>query len=161
MATKLYLLRHGIAYERDEWHGTNDELRPLTDKGIEAMQAEAKYLKSLKIEIDSMITSPLVRAHQTAKIVADALGLKLDESPLLKPGFDIDALAKLLKQYAASKQIMVVGHQPDFSNVVRSLIGGGGSIEIRKGGLVRVDLAQSDPPRGELVWLLTPSLLGA
>jgi phosphohistidine phosphatase len=160
MSTRLYFLRHGVAYERDEWQGSDDELRPLTDKGISAMKQEAKYMKQIKLELDSLITSPLVRARETAKIVADTLDLKLDESSLLKPGFDIAALGKLLKQYDDSKRIMVVGHEPDFSRVISAVIGGG-RVEMRKGGLARIDLAQVDPPRGDLVWLLTPSVLGA
>ena len=160
MSTKLYFLRHGVAYERDEWQGDNDELRPLTDEGKSAMKREAKYLKQIKLELDCLITSPLVRAHDTAQFVANALDLKLEESPLLKPGFDVVALGKLLKQYNPSKGIMVVGHEPDFSSVISAVIGGG-SIEMRKGGLARIDLTQVDPPGGDLVWLLTPSVLGA
>ena len=160
MTTKLYLLRHGVAYERDEWTGDNDELRPLTNKGISAMKQEASQLKPMKLDLDHIITSTLVRARETAKIVADALNVKLEENSLLKPGFDVSALAKLLKQYDSSKRIMIVGHEPDFSRVISGVIGGG-SIEMRKGGLARIDLAQNDPPRGILVWLLTPAVLGA
>jgi len=160
MTIKLYLLRHGVAYERDEWTGDNDELRPLTDKGISAMKQEASQLKHMKLEVDHIIASPLVRARETAKVVAAALNVKLEENSLLKPGFDVSALAKLLKQYDSSKRIMIVGHEPDFSRVTSGVIGGG-SVEMRKGGLARIDLAQNDPPRGVLVWLLTPAVLGA
>jgi len=160
MSTKLYFLRHGVAFERDEWTGDNDVLRPLTDDGITTMQHEAKFLKQMKLKLDIVITSPLVRAQETAKLVTDILSVKLDESSLLKPGFDGTALKTLLKQYADSKSIMIVGHEPDFSRVISKVIGGG-SVEMSKGGLARVDLNKSDPPHGDLVWLLTPPLLGS
>src|SRR5947207_2940795 len=129
MSTKLYFLRHGVAYERDEWTGDDDELRPLTDEGIAAMQHEAEYLKQMSLKLDIVITSPLIRAHETAKLVTDMLKVKLGESSLLKPGFDSAALKTLLKQYASSKSIMVVGHEPDFSRVISHVIGGG-SVEM-------------------------------
>jgi phosphohistidine phosphatase len=160
MATKLYFLRHGIAYESQEWQGDNDDLRPLTDKGIKAIQQEARYLHQIKLELDTLITSPLVRAHQTAQFVADTLNVPLVENLLLKPGFSLAALTRLLKEYSSAKEVMLVGHEPDFSRVISAVIGGG-ALEMHKGGLARIDLTQSDPPRGDLVWLATPALLGA
>ncbi|HLY25845.1 MAG TPA: histidine phosphatase family protein, partial [Aggregatilineales bacterium] len=77
---ELYLLRHGVAYERDEWEGQDDELRPLTKKGIAKMESEAKTLKHFDLNLDKIISSPLTRAAQTAQIVADELKLKVVES---------------------------------------------------------------------------------
>jgi phosphohistidine phosphatase len=158
---KLYLLRHGVAYEREEWSGDNDELRPLTGDGIEAMKREADMMRDMKLKLDVIITSPLVRARDTARIVSKALDVKLTESALLKPGFDADALGRLFQQTGDAKRVMVVGHEPDFSRTISQLIGGG-TVVMRKGGLARVDVtAQTASPRGELVWVLTPRLLGA
>jgi phosphohistidine phosphatase len=158
---KLYLLRHGVAYEREEWQGDNDELRPLTDDGIAAMKREAKVLRDMKLKLDGIITSPLVRARDTAKIVAKALDMKVKENDLLKPGFDVEALRTLLQQNGDAKRVMIVGHEPDFSHVIAQLIGGG-AVVMRKGGLARVDTTTEGASlRGELVWLLTPRLLGA
>lgn len=156
--TKLYFLRHGEAGDRDAWMGENDELRPLTEEGIAAMKREARHVGDMKLKLDVIVTSPLVRARETAKIVAKAFGLKAQENDLLKPGFNVDALQKLLVQYPDTKRLMVVGHEPDFSSVIGQLIGSA-SVVMRKGGLARVDL--TSPMRGELVWLLTPQLLGA
>src|SRR5512140_3608466 len=99
VGTKLYFLRHGVAYEREEWQSDNDELRPLTDKGISAMKLEAKYLKQIGFKLDCLITSPLVRARDTAKFIAETFDLPVSESELLKPGFNVEGLSKLLNQY--------------------------------------------------------------
>ena len=65
-----------MAYEREEWKGDNDELRPLTEDGIDAMKREAKVLRDMKLKLDMIITSPLVRARDTAKIAAKALDME-------------------------------------------------------------------------------------
>ncbi len=157
---RLYLLRHGVAYDRENWRGKDDGLRPLTDEGIVAMKREARSIGQMKLKLDAVITSPLVRARDTARIVAKTLDMKVDENPLLKPGFDLQALDDLLAQYAEFNHVMIVGHEPDFSLVIAQLVGGG-TIVMKKGGLARVDITTPHPPHGELVWLLTPSLLGA
>jgi phosphohistidine phosphatase len=157
---KLYLLRHGVAYNREDWQDKDDELRPLTDDGIDAMKREARRLSQIKFKLDAIVSSPLVRARETAWLVAKALNMSVDESPLLKPGFNLDALDVLLSQYVALNRLMIVGHEPDFSQVIAQLIGGG-TILMRKGSLARVDISELHPPHGELVWLLTPSVLDA
>ncbi len=156
---RLYLLRHGVAYDRQDWKGKDDELRPLTDEGIVAMKREARSIGQMKLRLNAIITSPLVRARDSARIVAKTLDMKVDESPLLKPGFNLEALDDLLSHYAEANHLMIVGHEPDFSQVISQLIGGG-TIVMKKGGLARVDITTPHPPHGELVWLLTPSLLG-
>jgi len=156
---ELYLLRHGVAAERDEWQGKDDELRPLTPKGIARMEAEAKTLKRFDLKVDEIVSSPLTRAVQTAKIVADALNLKVVESQLLKPGFDQKTLATLLREHGSAQHIMVVGHEPDFSNVIGQIIGGGDG-EMRKGGIACCELSSTQPPKGMLKCLLPPDWLG-
>jgi phosphohistidine phosphatase len=160
MVNRLYFLRHGIAYEHDEWSGENDELRPLTTAGIAAMKREAKYLREHKIKVDAIVTSPLVRARDTAKIVAKAFDMEATENDLLKPGLNLTLLGKLLKEYAPAERIMVVGHEPDFSSIIGQMMGGG-VIEMRKGGLARIDVTSLRPLRGTLVALLTPKFLDA
>src|SRR5579859_950954 len=134
MMVELYLLRHGVAFERDEWQGKDDEQRPLTKKGIAKMEAEAKALKRAELGIDTIISSPLIRAAQTAQIVADALNKKVVESKHLKPGFNQKALATLLQEYDGAEQILIVGHEPDFSTVIGQIVGGG-TVDMRKGGI--------------------------
>ncbi|HLY25286.1 MAG TPA: phosphohistidine phosphatase SixA [Aggregatilineales bacterium] len=160
MMVELYLLRHGVAFEREEWQDKDDELRPLTKKGIAKMEAEAKALKHSELNIEYVISSPLTRAAQTAQIVADALDKKVVESKLLKPGCDLKALATLLKEYDGTERILIVGHEPDFSTLIGQIVGGG-SVELRKGGIACCELNSVKPPKGTLRWLLTPEWLGA
>ena len=90
--TKLYFLRHGEAGDRTAYMGENDHLRPLTEEGIAAMKREARFVGDMKLKLDAIVTSPLVRACETAKIVAKVFGLKAQENDLLKPGFNVAAL---------------------------------------------------------------------
>lgn len=160
--TELFFLRHGVAFDRDAWHGDNDELRPLTEAGIAAMNVEADMLVRLGVKPDVIITSPLVRAHQTAEIVSVRYSqIPLLEDDLLKPGFDHKDLDRLLKCHDEFQSIVLVGHEPDFSDVVSDVIGGA-RLSLKKGGLARISLSsktKAGNPRGELVWLLTPDLL--
>ena len=136
------------------------ELVAIDHEGIEAMKREAKYLKDMKLKLDAIVTSPLERAQHTAKIAAKALRMDMTEDPLLRPEFNLEALEQLLSKYSAADKLMLVGHEPSFSQVVGQLIGGG-TVVMKKGGLARVDLTDQHQPKGELVWLLTPGLLDA
>jgi phosphohistidine phosphatase len=158
---KVYLLRHGKAGNRLEWQGDDDD-RPLTAEGEEALRREAEALRALGLAPDVIVTSPLARARRTAEIVADGLGLRarVVEDERLAHGFDARRLAQVLAAHAAAEAVMVVGHEPDFSATVSELIGGG-EIVLKKGGLARVDVTAPVAGGGELVWLLTPPLLGS
>ncbi len=160
MVERIYFLRHGVAVEPEEWNNPNDEIRPLTPNGIEAMKRQAKYLRETKLKVDAIVASPLVRAHETAKIVAKVFDLEVVESDLLKPGFNLTALGKLVKECAPAQRLMIVGHEPDFSSVIGQLIGGG-NVEMRKGGLARIDITSQRPLRGQLIALLTPKYMNA
>lgn len=161
--TNLYFLRHGVAHDRDEWRGDSDELRPLTEAGRAAMRHQAVILARLGLKLSAIFSSPLVRARQTADLVAEAFpNVSLIEDPLLKPGFNSEALAKLLKTHRPQGAILLVGHEPDFSEVIAALTDG--HVVMKKGGLARVRLAtklDKRELRGELLWLATPELLGA
>ena len=156
---KLYLLRHGPAGQRNEWTG-DDFLRPLTDEGKQRMAHEAAALVKLDLGLDLIITSPLVRAYQTAEIVAKHLSLpdKLVKDDRLAPGFGLKELAQILQAHAAADALMLVGHEPDLSEMTSQLIGGG-QVEFKKGSLACVDVPDIFTLKGELVWLLTPRLL--
>jgi phosphohistidine phosphatase len=158
---RLYLLRHGKAESRAEWRG-DDAARPLTAEGEAAVRREAKALRAMDLALDAIVTSPLARARGTAEIVADELGMsgRLTEDDRLAPGFDIPRLERLLAAHAPVRNVMLVGHEPDFSETVAALIGGG-DVVMKKGGLARVDVTAPVAGGGELVWLLAPSLLGS
>jgi phosphohistidine phosphatase len=135
----LWLLRHGDAAD-----GSPDAERPLTDKGRRQSRAAGAALKALGVELDACLTSPKVRAADTARIACEQLG---DVQPQLEPKlaggpFDAEALAAGL-----GDDVLLVGHDPDFSSAVHSLTGA--QVRLRKGGLAGVD-------RGELMVLLRP-----
>ena len=157
---RLYFLRHGLA-DRDQYHGDDDDLRPLTTEGRRRMQVEADFIAGLAPGIDGVITSPLVRAAETAEIVASRLGLAgvVTTDRRLGFGFDLPELAAMLAGLAADRRhIMLVGHEPSFSRVIGDLVGGA-SVVMKKGALARVDLRPGSDPRGQLIWLLQPRVM--
>src|SRR5438552_1375059 len=105
----LYLLRHGEA-DWPNWDKPDDE-RPLTKRGKEEMKKVAAFLCRIGVSLDQIVTSPLPRAEQTARIVAKELDIDLQEDPGLEPGFGLSKLKQLLKKYPG-KSMMVVGHEP-------------------------------------------------
>ena len=158
---KLYFLRHGIAVAREAWNGS-DETRPLTPDGTARMAQAAKGMARLGLEVDLILTSPLTRAVETADIAARALAKHdvLAQDSRLSPGFGIKELVNILSDHAKTKAMLLVGHEPDFSNTTAVLIGGG-RLVMKKGGLALVEIKDEAIPRGELVWLLPPKVLGA
>lgn len=120
---ELYLMRHGIAYERHEWDG-GEVSRPLTDEGVARTRAVAKALKKdRKVEVDAVWSSPLVRARQTAELIAEAMGVKLTESEALAPGTNFKILGKAFSKLDLPDRLMLVGHEPDFGILLGDLIG--------------------------------------
>jgi len=155
----LYFLRHGDALGKDEWKG-DDSARALSEEGASRMRREAQTLADLSLGISLILSSPLVRALKTAEIVAAALGLEdsLATDKRLAPGFDPSALRQILADYAEVGALMLVGHEPDFSETIGACIGGA-RVECKKGGLARLDITDPLRPRGTLVWLLPPRIL--
>ena len=148
MAQQLWLLRHGEA----EPHDTKpDPQRELTDRGREQSRAAGRALKRLSVEIHLCFTSPKVRARQTAELACAELGVEPVDADELAEGFDgRDALA-LMAAAGEDQRVLVVGHEPDFSQVVYDLTGG--RVDMKKGGVAAVRL---DGSRGELIALLRP-----
>jgi len=158
---RLYFLRHGIAEEREQWTG-DDALRPLTSKGRERLEEVAAFLAGRRLGIGAIVTSPLVRCRQTAEIVARGLGIseRLVEDVRLAPGLGPGALVTLLRPRADEEALLLVGHEPDFSETIGALIGGG-RVVCKKGCVACVNLPDPGRLEGELEWLLQPSLLRA
>jgi phosphohistidine phosphatase len=154
---RLYFLRHGLAGDSTTWAGADDQ-RPLTPEGVTRMQASARTISALELELDEIITSPYVRARQTADIVAAQLGLPVTAHASMVPGFNFPALERLLNTRLQAGALLLVGHEDDFSQLIGRLIGGG-RVVMKKGSLARVDLLQLQPPAGILNWLLSPKLL--
>ena len=134
----IWFLRHGDAEDGDD-----DFARELTEKGERQSRAAGKALAALGVELDACLTSPRVRAAQTAELACAALVIEPEEAQELSGGdFDPEALA------AGRGNVLLVGHEPDFSRAVGDLTGA--RIEMKKGGLAAVEGAT-------LVALLRPA----
>jgi phosphohistidine phosphatase len=159
LAMILYFLRHGLADDRAGWLA-DDTQRPLTKEGKDKMALEAEVFIRVNLGLDLIVTSPLMRAFQTAQIVAQRLDMedKLIQDERLAPGFDLQKLSEILAAHPGMETVMLVGHEPDFSETISVLIGGGRVI-CKKGGLARVDVTSQLPLSGELAWLMPPKLL--
>ena len=118
------------------------------------MQRIAKFLRDRAIKPDLILSSPLPRAWQTAEIAAKALAAELSEEPSLAPGFSMGALRTILHR-SRPQSLMLVGHEPDLSRVIRALTGG--KVKMAKAGLARVDLDE-DFSSGRLIWLMSPKV---
>lgn len=154
---RLYFLRHGIAEDNPDGH-LRDFDRKLTPKGMTQLQDAARVMKRLGLR-PHIYTSPLVRARQTAEIVAEALGVDIDVQEAVAPQFDAAAAAMLIADLPEDTEVMFVGHEPSFSRTVEALTGA--RIEMKKGGLARVDVTARDPLQGVLIWLIAPRVFSA
>jgi phosphohistidine phosphatase len=153
---ELYFLRHGAAVEPENWEG-EDAGRPLTNAGRLQVELVGQAMAKLAPGFGAILTSPLVRAKQTAEIVARGMHAidQLTKEPLLSPGFGSQELSEILRARGSDHPILLVGHEPDFGDAIGQLIGGA-RIVIKKAGLARVDLSSVQPLAGELVWLFPP-----
>lgn len=166
MTTKprsLYLVRHAIAAERGPaW--PDDTKRPLTHKGIVRMREIVHGLRLFDVAIDQVLSSPLVRAKQTAEILVD--GLKpapaLTVVAALAPGVAPAQVAEALAQFKKAQAIALVGHEPDLGELGAWLIGAQAPLPFKKGGIARIDIANVPPGgAGQLIWFATPRMLRA
>ena len=148
----IYFLRHGEA-DWPNWEKSDDE-RPLTKRGKKEMRAVGKFLKRVKADPDLIVTSPLPRASQTAKIAAQHLEVKCREDKLLAPGFGRQELERVLKKYPADS-LMIVGHEPDLSHTIEQLTGA--LLKLSKAGIALVELDRSWR-KGRLLWLFPPKI---
>ncbi len=155
---ELYLVRHGVAANRSEWQG-NDIDRPLTQEGREEMQRVAAGIAKMGLALDAILTSPYPRASETAEIIAKKLGMtdKLAQDDRLEYGFGRKKLRKILSDHGDAQALMLVGHEPDFSQLIGKLTGG--RVVIDKGGMAHITLPDADTLKGELCSLLPPRVL--
>ncbi len=160
----LYLLRHGRAAERGPLY-PEDGRRPLTPEGRERVVEIARGLTRVGVSYDVIATSPYLRALETAELVTETHGTEkkmrvLDA--LMAGGTVTEAIRALSPLLHAHESVVVVGHEPDFTNLARALIGipRGPGFRLKKGGLMRIAI-DSDRPLGSgvLEWMLTPKQL--
>ncbi len=162
---KLYLLRHAIAAERDPGMYPEDGQRPLTAAGIEIMTKVAQALGRMNLQIDLILSSPLVRARETAEIARKQMHLKKDELVLtdaLAPAFDPSQLVTEIRTKYKSDRLMLVGHEPDLSNLISLLISGDASLSItmKKAGICCLSIDELVAGKcATLEWLIAPGQL--
>jgi len=149
---KIYFLRQGEA-DWPNWTKPDSE-RPLNKKGRKEMERIGKFLQKLDPQIDICLTSPLPRASQTAEIAAEYLKLKLKTEPALGPTFNATKLRNILQRVQA-EDVMIVGHEPSFSEVIGELTGG--EVKLSKAGLALVELEDAKSS-GRLLWLIPPKI---
>jgi len=158
---RLYIVRHAIAAERGAaW--PDDTKRPLTLKGIARMRKGARGLRALGVSVDLILTSPLVRARQTADVLLETLRPvpRLAVVDALAPDRSPRAVAEALARFDRVRRIAIVGHEPGLGEFAAWLIGASAPLVFRKGGVARIDVPAWPPSRhGRLVWIATPRML--
>ncbi|MBX3394415.1 MAG: phosphohistidine phosphatase SixA [Phycisphaerae bacterium] len=159
----LYLVRHAIAVERGDSTYSDGE-RPLTEKGARRMCRVVRGLARLGVHLDAIWTSPLVRAIQTAEILATLPRFtgKMTVDKALAPGGDADALISDVGHSGNVGALALVGHEPDLSELCGRLITGRSEsvVALRKGAVACVEIVEFEPAvRGVLQWLMQPGAL--
>ena len=154
----LYVLRHGKAGEFSE--GQDDSLRKITGSGRKEIKGIARWMREEKFPLEIIATSPLVRAGETAEIIARTLHLK--DQPVvwddLAPGGDLDTVCYHAAQFGNNTAILVVGHEPGLSALIGRITSrdGTASLILSKGGLAKIkNFSFDQQPSGDLQWLLT------
>jgi phosphohistidine phosphatase len=161
---KLYIIRHAIAVDEGTPEYEQDSDRPLTDKGRKKMRRIAKGLRSLGVEFGLILSSPYVRARETAEILADVFKMKknIAYSENLIPMGEPDLLIAEINESHSVDSLALVGHEPNLSSLVGLLVAEGTKLDItiKKGGvcLLSADELRQDH-RATLEWLLTPGIL--
>ena len=150
---QLYLLRHADAGNPATWRG-DDSDRPLTGKGRRQARWMGRWLTTQRKLPDVIVTSPKVRAAQTAVLATEGSDLKLIVDERLASGAGLDDVAAIVEEHAPkARRVMLVGHDPDFSEMASELTGA--SIAIKKGAVARIDIAGPvRPGAGTLRWLV-------
>ncbi len=162
---ELYVIRHAIAQPLGQQNDFTDEKRALTSEGRDRCREAAKGLRKLEVELDLMLTSPLVRAVETAEIVAAAFGLgkkEMVQTANLAPGASIDKLFAEIKKHTGAESVALIGHQPDLGELISTITSGNEAlaIQLKKGCVCSINVTETVPTiRGELMWLLTPRQL--
>jgi phosphohistidine phosphatase len=160
---QLYLVRHGLAEARGEaW--PDDSKRPLTERGIARLRKSGRALARLGVTLDVVLTSPLVRARQTAEIVAGAFSPHppLVNVDALLPGGSPAAVATEIEKHGRRRHVLIVGHEPGIGELTAWLIGSRNPIAFKKGGVCRIDVEGGTMRgAGALRWMLSPKILRA
>lgn len=163
--TEVYLIRHGIAADRGTY--ANDADRPLTEKGRSRTQAVAQRLVKLGCRVELLLSSPLVRAHQTTAILLKAgLAPTSEATDDLAPGGSLQDWLSWLAAWQGAhpvSRLALVGHEPDLSHWAQQLVSGQDSDrwQLKKAGVIGIEVPAAEQAIGhsKLFWLTPPRLL--
>lgn len=162
---RLYIVRHGIAIDREDPKCPPEAERYLTEKGIAKTEVVAKAFAKLGVEADLLVSSPYVRAMQTAEIFAKALTYpksKIAKTETLLPGAEPQAFYRELARRKDADCVVCFGHAPNVDQLLALAIGAKKeATEMKKAGVAALELHRISPPAGTLVWLGTPKVLRA
>ena len=163
---KLYLIRHSNAVELGTEDYEDDSQRPLTEQGCQKMEGIAASLRNLGLKPDLIVSSPYVRAHQTAQILAKGLKYQgeIHFNEALIPMGEADTIIGEINERYLVDELVLVGHEPSMSLLIGTLTAGNSemAITLKKGGVCC--LAADDlrvERKASLEWLLTPKILSA
>ena len=161
---RVYLLRHGPAGSRDASRWPDDSERPLSPRGRERTERAALGLARLETDPTLILTSPLVRAEQTAKVLRSAFDREVPIEILeaLSPGGSYRAIVQRLAEASANDSIVLVGHEPDLGKLAGVLVFGApaSSLPLKKAGACSIVFsAEVKPGAGRLHWFIMPRVL--
>lgn len=160
---ELYIVRHGIAIDREDPKCPPDPERYLTEEGVEKTKQVAKGVAALTASADLLLSSPYVRATQTAEIFAASLDYakqKIRRTDLLLPGADPSLLFRELTKDKQSASVFLFGHAPQLDDIIATAVGSKRHLtSLKKAGVALIELKRISPPIGMVVWVATPKLL--
>ena len=155
-AMELTFVRHGEA----ESFAASDDARGLTEKGRTQVSNVAKHLKKSGETFDCILSSPIKRAKETAEIFAEVfeVGPKWTSDPRLSPGSDLSQIQEIVKEIPDTNHFLFVGHAPDFGNIGADLLGLAQTLDLKKGGFLKVTASLIRPGSAKLVFFGAPGL---
>ncbi len=160
---QLYIVRHGIAIDREDPKCPPDPERFLTEEGVQKTKGVARGLAGIGVDPGLFLTSPYTRAVQTAEIFADALDYsrqKIRPNELLLPGSEPTLLFRELAREKQASSIFLFGHAPQLDDVISAALGAKKHLTaLKKAGVALIELKRISPPIGTLAWLATPKLM--
>jgi len=160
---QLYIVRHGIAIDREDPKCPAEAERYLTEEGTEKTTKVAKGVAALGATADVLISSPYLRAMQTAEIFAAALEYpkqKIQRSDLLLPGADAALFYRELAKNKHAATVFCFGHAPQLDELIATGLNSKNHLTaLKKAGVALLELKRVSPPSGQLVWLATPKML--
>jgi phosphohistidine phosphatase len=159
---RLYLVRHGIAVDHIGGAITRDSERPLTEEGTSEMKLVAKALAKINKKPELILSSPLVRARQTAEIIAEAFNMEVTLSDALAPAGSPSLIFKAIGRHQGVNQAYLVGHEPDMGMLANKLLWAGLECEMpfKKAAVARIDVSDMPPTGpGILKWYMPPKIV--